>query len=154
MSSASTANTESYDSCLSKEEDFGSLHATPAASRLTQKPSLVVHKRTGKHLYIQYRISQRSKATRKFLLIKEAQLPTLFGQALKNQFKAHETSRSYHADQDVDTDEDNVLYGQTQLLASLKQAISGFSKSHKKPMDTVNNIKYSQQMQRYDLKFE
>lgn len=53
-----------------------------------QVPNLVVHKRTGKHNYVQYRLNSRSKVTRKFMYLREtSELPQAFREALETRFK-------------------------------------------------------------------
>ena len=82
------------------------------------------------------------------MLIKDKQLS--FGNKLKSKFRVRiikvndrnqkfERQNHQGADQDVDTDEDNMKFGMSQLKLELSQAISDFQKGSD-AISQINNL--------------
>lgn len=67
---------------------------------------------------------QMQGKSQRFNLYKEKSLP--WGQDIENMFKEYEASQHKGADQDVDTDEDNLDYGRSTLLSDLKKAVNRY----------------------------
>jgi len=112
----------------------------PEVAPLPSRRVIVIPKRTGKHKIIELKsLKNRVKVSKvKFLLIQETDLP--FATSIKTQFKKNEQLKHSGADQDVDTDEDNVIFGKDSLLAELRLAILSYQKDGKDALSQITNL--------------
>ncbi len=108
------------------------------SNRKTKKPvAKPVVDRKQNFLTLKPLLQSKHKRPKNFKLFKESSLH--WNSSINSMFKEYEIAQHKGADQDVDTDDDNIEFGRSQLLDDLRKQISNFQTDEQYAVRNIRN---------------